>query len=849
MVHVPRSRTGPPPPPDGHVRRRALEVVLDRGQDRDLVLLSAPPGFGKTTLLASWVGDDHGQATAWVCLEPEDRDPRRFWSAVLEALAALSVVPASSRLHRLTVSRSTVAAEFLAELTEALAALPSPVRLVLDDVQHLADPLSRQGLAMLLRDAGDRLRLVVAGRRDPPLPLPRLRMEERVTELRADQLQFTPEESAALLTACGLDLAPARVAELHDRTGGWVAGLRLAALSLRDHPDPDRFLEGFSGDDRPVADYLVDEVLAGLGDVQRDVLRRISVARGVPSALAGRLTGREDAAELLDDLARTTGLVAGSGAPGDPYRLPELLRSHLVADLGRRGLALVEELDTVAAAWWSEQGEPVEALRHAARTRDPALLADLVGRWGPRLAGRGDHDALAAALAAAPQAPPDARLATAAAQVHLVRGDHAGVREALRRAHRAGDAAGDDATAFRTATERIVGRRLPVSPAEPVPADPVLAAHVRIGRGAAALLADDAARARAELGSGLALAHRHGLDVLTLRGRCLLAVALWTAGDVPRARVAADRALAGPDADGPGGAPWAAAARAVVAHAALLGGDPAAAEAAASPTPEPVAAVRFARRCARGGVAFDLGERTAGLLELQAARAELGDVAVPGALAVTAALLEHRAAVALGHPTAAGAVAAWLAARRPASPALALMRGWSAVAAGDHAVAREAVAPLVARRPRPTPDALDVEAWLLESAGRLARHDRPGARAAARHAVDLAEPVGVLRPFAHAAAPVRALLVDELAAGAPRAAFVARALAAGATSPAGIALSGREHDVLARLPSLESLDEIADDLAVSINTIKTHVRALYGKLGVTTRRDAVLVAHEQGLLG
>ncbi|WP_345340746.1 helix-turn-helix transcriptional regulator, partial [Actinomycetospora succinea] len=160
-----------------------------------------------------------------------------------------------------------------------------------------------------------------------------------------------------------------------------------------------------------------------------------------------------------------------------------------------------------------------------------------------------------------------------------------------------------------------------------------------------------------------------------------------------------------------------------------------------------------------------------------------------------------------------------------------------------------AIATLLARRPRPSPDALDVEAWLLESAGRLARDDRPGARAAARHAVGLAEPLGALRPFAHADGGVRALLVDELATGAPRAAFVARALAAGATSPGGIALSVREHDVLTRLPSLESLDEIASELDVSINTIKTHVRALYGKLGVTTRRDAVLVAHEQGLLG
>ncbi|GLZ47560.1 helix-turn-helix transcriptional regulator [Actinomycetospora sp. NBRC 106375] len=881
MAQVGRSRIGPPVIPAEYVRRRDLEAALARGADRDLVLVSAPPGFGKTSLLASWVGDDHGRGTAWVRLEPEDRDPRRLWNAVLAALAALPAVPPSSRLHRLVVSRSTVAPEFLGELAEALACLPSPVRLVLDDVQHVTDPLSRRGLEMLVRDARPGLRLVLAGRRDPALPLPRLRLEERVTELRAAQLQFSPDETAALVDACGLALDPAQLAALHERTGGWVAGLRLAALSLRDHPDPDRFLASFSGDERPVADYLVDEVLGGLAAPHVEVLRRTSVAGRVPAGLAAALAGREDAAQLLDELARDTGLVAGTGARGDPYHLPELLRSYLAADLGRRGPAVAAGLQATAAGWWSEHGDPVRALQHAAASGDPAVLAGLIGRWGPWLAGRGEHGPLAAALAAAePEGRRDLRLATAYVHVQLARGDAAGVRDTLRRARRArpvrdsetadtADPANTantaDTVAFRTATERMLGRRVPVTGTERVPADPALAAAVRVGRGAAALLADDPGRARAELGAGLALAHRQGLDVLAHRGRGLLAVALWAAGDVPRAGETAERVLAAADADGPAAAPWTAPARAVDAHASLLRGDPARARttaggalgdddggtAAASATSgaAPLAAVRFALRAARGGAAFDLGDRASGLLELQAARAELGDVPVPTALAEVAALLEHRAAVALGHPTAAVAVAAWLAGRVPLGPAAALMRAGAAAAAGDHVAARQAVAPLLARRSRPTPDALEVEAWLVESRGRLAREDRPGARTAARRAVDLAEPLDALRPFAHADGAVRALLVDELAAGAARAGFVARALAAGAASTAGIALSGREHDVLARLPSLESLDEIAGDLDVSINTIKTHVRALYGKLGVTTRRDAVLVAHEQGLLG
>ncbi|PVZ05402.1 helix-turn-helix transcriptional regulator [Actinomycetospora cinnamomea] len=838
MAHVRRSRTGLPPLPPEHVRRRDVEARLARGADRDLVLVSAPPGFGKTSVLASWIGDDDAPDTAWVTLEPEDRDPRRLWSAVLAALTALPAVPPSHRLHRLVVSRSVMAPEFLADLTEALASLPTPVRLVLDDVQHVTDPLSVHGLEVLLRDASPGLRLVLAGRRDPPLPLPRLRLDERLVEVRAEQLQFSPAESAALLSACGIDLDDAQVAVLHERTGGWVAGLRLAALSLREHPDPARFLDGFSGDERPVADYLVDEVLAGLSEPHREVLRRTSVAARVPAGLAARLAGREDAAELLDDLARDTGLVGGSGTAADPYHLPELLRTHLVADLGRRGPTLVADREAVAARWWSEQGDPVRALRHAAMAGDGGLLADLVGRWAPWLAGRGEHDVLAAAIG---RDPTDPRLATAAIHVRLARGEPVG--PALRAARRAGP--GVDTT-FRDATERLLGCRVPRPAAGHPPADPSLAAHVHLGRGSAALGDDDAPGARAELEAALALAHRHGLDVLVQRAHALLAVALWAEGDVPGARETAGRALAA-GVSTPAVAPWTAAARAVEAHAALLAGDPA--RARATPGDAPVATVRFALRCAHGGAAFDLGHRAVGLLELQAARAELGGDPVPAALTAVAALLEHRAALALGHRTAATAVAAWLAGRCPDSPATALVRARTAAAAGDHAAARAALAPLLTRRPQPTPDALDVEAWLLESRGRLAREDRPGARTAARHAADLAAPLDALRPFAHADTAVRALLVDELAAGAPRAGFVARALAAGATSPAGTGLSGREHDVLIRLPSLESLDEIAGALDVSINTVKTHVRALYGKLGVTTRRDAVLVAHEQGLLG
>jgi LuxR family maltose regulon positive regulatory protein len=864
VFHVPRSKITIPGPAPEHVRRPALEDVLDRDADRDLTLVCAPPGTGKTTLLASWVCADPARPTAWVRLDPQDADPRRLWSAVLAALTDLPAVPASSRLHRLVVSRTTVELDFLTELVECLATLPTRVRLVLDDAHHITDPASRHGLEMLVRTRPAGVRLVLATRRDPLLPLPRLRMEERLCELRTEQLAFTAAETTTLLERSGVALAPQQVALLHARTGGWVAGLRLAARELRDHPDPDRFLAAFSGDEHPVADYLVDEVLTAVGEQQRETLRRVSIAERLPAALAVELAEREDAADVLDDLVRGTGLVTGTGANGAEYRVAELLRSHLVADLGRHGPHLVSRLHRRAAQWWSDRDQPAEALAHAEQTGDTDFLADLLADWVARLVARGDQETVERALAAVgdrarAEVP---RLATAEVQVHLARGDTDEVRVALRRARRAGPVpARSDDEAFRTATERLAGVHRPVTVAEPIPAEPALGALALIGRGAAALVADRPPPVD-EMEAGLEIARRHRLDLLAFRGRCLLAAGLWVAGETRRAAVEAEAALADEAPKAQEDSPWAALARAVVAHTALLGADPRAALTATSrvrPVPDHGAALgrsalprglRFALRSAHGAAQFDSGERTSGLLELQSARSDLGDEPVPAALATTAALLEHHAALWLGHHTAAAGVVGWLAARCPGCPELLLLQAWTRAAVGSHDAARDAVAPLLAGDRRPTLSTTAIEARLVETRARLAHGDRPGARQALRAALEHAEPLDARRPFAHAGEAVRALLVDQLIGGGDRAAFAGCALAAGAgpREAAGTVLSSRELDVLTRLSSLESLDEIAADLDVSINTIKSHVRAIYGKLGVSSRRAAVLTAHEQGVL-
>jgi LuxR family maltose regulon positive regulatory protein len=261
-------------------------------------------------------------------------------------------------------------------------------------------------------------------------------------------------------------------------------------------------------------------------------------------------------------------------------------------------------------------------------------------------------------------------------------------------------------------------------------------------------------------------------------------------------------------------------------------------------------AVRFALRCARGGALFDLGDRPAGLLELQEAQAELGATSVPAPLAASAALLEHRAALLLDYPVAAATAQYRLASAGGHEGELGLMRAWSAAAAGSALKARATVAPLLDGSVLPSLPATLVEAWLVEAWAAQRLGNRPAARQALQTALAHAEPMDLLRPFAFAGHGLRILLVDQLGGTRDPEAFAFRCLAARrrVSQSAATELSAREQDVLAQLVSLSNLGEIADELSVSVNTVKSHVRAIYGKLGVNTRRTAVLTALERGLL-
>jgi LuxR family maltose regulon positive regulatory protein len=863
---VPHTKIAVPPLPPEFVERTALRAELDAGVAADVALVCAPAGYGKTLLLADWSRTSPGVDTAWVSLDRDDNDPRRLWAAIVAALAACPSVPDSSRLHEPWVWRADAQPEFLAELVDALDALPRPIRLILDDLQELVDPEALHGVQILTRNCTVGVQLVLSSRLDPPLSLPRLRLAGRLWELRAAQMRFSVCETAALLENSGLHLTPAQVDLLHQRTGGWAAGLRLAATGAAESADRDAFLTQFSGNETSVADYLVAEVLCGLPADVQEFLRAISICEPIPTELAAELSGRQDAGRLLDRLERQTSLLSPTGCHRDAYSVQELLRAHLRADLHRQGVQRATDLHRVAARWWAGRPEPVQALDHAALSQDAGLLKDLLHQFAVPLILAGDHGPLRRALATAgaQAVATDPWLALISALTHFEAGELRAARGDLRHARQSWPAHGSAGlSVLRAVAEQFSAGVAQTRPSPPqfavrdiseLPAEPELEALARLSRGTTRLEREDLAGARAEFEAALHLSRSHGFDYLTLQCLVLLAVVAGCAGEVQTMRALSVQAVAKAGEHGWEDSTWSGTATAMLAYSALMRTDTAESErlatqglalggAASSPR------LRFALLAVHGAATFDLGDRAGGLAELQQARSEFGDVPASAEQVGSLAMLEFRAALLLGHSAAARTVRGWLADRTSANAELVVMQAWNEATGGRHEHARSLLRPVLnGAVPALLPHTL-VDSWLLETSLAVASGERPAARRALQSSLAAAEPLDALRPFAHAGPGIRELLVHQHGSFGASDAFAERAIAAGAGGAERRAvLSERELTVLGLLPSMLSLDEIAADLTVSVNTVKSHVRSIYTKLGVSSRRLAVLTAHEHGLL-
>jgi LuxR family transcriptional regulator, maltose regulon positive regulatory protein len=370
-LHVPLTRPG-------FVVRPRLADRLTEPHQAQLTLVCAPAGFGKTALLADWARRDR-RPVAWLSLDEADNDPARFWRHAAAALDTVRPGVAQQVAALLQGLQRTSFEAVVTALVNELAGVAEELVLVVDDYHLIQAPQVHQSLEFLLAHLPTCLRLVLASRANPPLPLARLRARGQLVELRERDLRFTPTEAAELLhAAVGPELPQAAVAALADRTEGWVAGLQLAALSLQGRTDIAAFVAGFSGSHRYVLDYLTQEVLDRQPDHLVRFLLETSVLERLHGPLCDAVTGRADSQALLEQVERANLFLLPLDEVRGWWRFHHLFADLLRGRLQQQQPERLPELHRAAAAWSQQHGLVDDAVRHALAAGDAAWAARLI---------------------------------------------------------------------------------------------------------------------------------------------------------------------------------------------------------------------------------------------------------------------------------------------------------------------------------------------------------------------------------------------------------------------------------------------------------------------------------------
>lgn len=839
-----------------------------------VALVCAPAGSGKTTLVSAWAEQvqarQHGpNQVAWVSLDSDDNDLYLLWSTILAALEATGAWGDGSTLRRLSPPRTAMEPGFYAAFVAAVDQASAPVWLVLDDVHELTDSTTLQSLDMLVRRTPRQLRLVLSTRATPPVAIHRLRMEGRLTVIDAAQLTFTRDEVALLLAGHDLTLADRDLNLVLSRTEGWAAGVRLAALSLADGTDATELLSDFTGDDTAVADYLVAEIVSRQPDHVQEFLLATSVCERVSIDLASLLSGRNDAGEILDELVRTNALIVRLRGPGQWYRYHSLLRGYLRAQLHRRHASMPAALHRAAAVWFSRQGAAQSALEHAAAAGDLDLTTQLLEQHGLSLLLNGGGVALRRLLADLPPevlARPGVGLVAAEAALDVGDVPTADARLALMRI-----AVEEQATdRLRALHAAVALHRARLHGDVPTALDTLSAVHsgasgctgdtdvemlAMLNRGVSHIWLADPDAAETELQRALALARGSGRDSVALQCLSNLGGVSASNSELVEMSARAEEAL-----DFAASRGWARTSHCGYAY--VLAGwgayqrldetahryAPLAVEVLQGQTDT---TVELGALSLAAIVEFDTAANRHGVVAaLREAWRRLGGELMAPALIAYAAPYEQRMALRVGEVTWADEVSrrAQLLLGQYGEPQL--LRAVVFAHKGQNDAARKQLQPVLMEKVRCVTRTTLLDAWLLEAKLADQANDQHRAHEALLAALALAEPRMALRALVDGGPQVRELLVREAGRFGQHEEFARRALNAMPTesdSPVPT-LTRREREILAELPSMHTIEQIAESLCVSPNTVKTHLRGVYRKLNARNRREAVSAAIRLNLL-
>jgi LuxR family maltose regulon positive regulatory protein len=873
------------------IDRGDLVAALDRAVTRKVTIISAPAGSGKTSLLRAWAGRPGPPRQLAVLQVPRDQqDAQQFWLALQDAVRHVTGADSGADLAAATpdFNAAAMADRVLSELADA----GSSVTVVIDDLHELTSPEALAQLTRLLTSLPPGVHAILITRHDVRLGLHQLRLAGELAEIRAADLRFSERETSELLQASGIALSAAGAARLHQRTEGWAAGLRLAAISLTGHPDPERFVAEFSGSDRTVAEYLLAEMLDRQRRDVQDLLLRTSLLDVVNGELADLLTGRPGSERVLLDLEDANSFVESLGSERARFRYHHLLGDFLRLELRRTLPADVPVLHRRAAAWYIRQGQLVHGIRHTQAAGDWAEAARLLADHAFGLTLDGQAQTMQALVRAFPPGADHPELALVRAMGDLDQGrlDEAAAHLAVAETHvrttppdrrrRLGVAIASLQLALARRRGHLAGvvehvRFLDSPVTGPSGEDIALGSDLRavalMNLGTAEAWTLGLPDAERHLREGAALARKIGRPYLEVGCLAQLGFAyIFHSADVPDSDAFAmtqrrcREAITLAEQYGWGTEPVIAPALMTLAGTMVWLGDFDEAERWLRRTERALATdagpdIRLLLHQSAAMLHAGRGRWHEALKEFGAAEDVASQLAGSQALAsqMTGWLLATRARLGLFSEARAGLAA--LDDERAGSGEIGNARAVICLAEGDPAGALGALRDVLDGTAPALGYTTVMEAHLLAGLAHRELGDQGAANQAAEHALALAESDRVVLPFAMtgaagllealprhetAHAALLAEILDVLH-GAPPA---ARDRSSSFSPPPAEELSPGELRVLRYLPTNLSRPEIAGQLSVSPNTVNAHIRSIYAKLGVRDRFSAVRRARELRLL-